>query len=116
MTKHSEARLESRILEAISTMVVTGAIKNPHLSPFTSITEVRLSVDNAYATVFVSTVMEKDLERSVKALSSASGFIQGRLGAILKTRNTPVLRFVADRSYQEGERINHLIDEALGKA
>ena len=60
--------------------------------------------------------MEKDLERSVKALSSASGFIQGRLGTILKTRNTPVLRFVADRSYQEGERINHLIDEALGKA
>ena len=103
------------MLEAISTMIVTGVIKNPHLSRFTSVTEVRLSSDNAYATVYVSTVMEKDLERSVKALNSASGFIQTRLAAILKTRNTPVLRLVPDTSYIEGERINNLIDEALGK-
>ena len=38
-------------MEAISTMIVTQVIKNPHLSRFTSVTEVRLSSDNAYATV-----------------------------------------------------------------
>lgn len=115
MSTYSGSRLESRVMEAISTMIVTGVIKNPHLSRFTSVTDVKLSSDNAYATVYVSTVMEKDLDRSVKALNSASGFIQNRLGAILKTRNTPVLKFVPDTSYIEGERINNLIDEALGK-
>lgn len=115
MSSYSESRLESRIMEAVSTMIVTGVIKNPHLSRFASVTEVRLSPDNAYASVYVSTVMEKDLERSVKALNSAAGFIQSRLAAILKTRNTPVLKFIPDTSYIEGERINNLIDEALGK-
>ena len=115
MSTYSGSRLESRVMEAISTMIVTGVIKNPHLSRFTSVTDVKLSSDNAYATVYVSTVMEKDLDRSVKALNSAAGFIQNRLGAILKTRNTPVLKFVPDISYIEGERINNLIDEALGK-
>ncbi len=115
MSQYSGARLESRIMEAVSTMIVQGMIKNPHLSRFTSVTEVKLSVDNAYATVYVSTVMEDDLERSVKALNSASGFIQSHLAKILRTRNTPVLTFVGDRSYAEGERINALIDKALGK-
>ena len=114
MSNYSTGRLESRVMEAVSTMIVTGVIKNPHLSRFTSVTDVKLSSDNAYATVYVSTVMEKDLDRSVKALNSAAGFIQARLAAILKTRNTPVLRFVSDTSYIEGERINSLIDEALG--
>ena len=115
MSQYSEERLESRILESISTMIVTGVIKNPSLSRFCSVTEVSLSPDNAYADVFVSCFMEKDLARSVKALNSAAGFIQGHLAKILKTRNTPVLRFIPDTSYQEGERINNLIDKALGK-
>ena len=115
MSTYSESRLESRIMEAISTMIVTQVIKNPHLSRFTSVTDVRLASDNTSATVYISTAMEKDLDRSVKALNSASGFIQTRLASVLKTRNTPVLTFVADRSYIEGERINNLIDKALGK-
>lgn len=115
MSQYSEERLESRILESISTMIVTGVIKNPSLSRFCSVTEVSLSPDNAYADVFVSCLMEKDLAKSVKALNSATGFIQGHLAKILKTRNTPVLRFIPDTSYQEGERINNLIDKALGK-
>ena len=42
MSEHTGKRLESRILETISTMIVSGMIKNPHLSRFTSITEVDL--------------------------------------------------------------------------
>lgn len=115
MSEFSGARLESRILETISTMIVSGMIKNPHLSRFASITEVRLASDNTAATVLVSAVTEKELERSVAALNSASGFIQGHVGKVLKTRNTPRLVFKADRSYQEGEKINSLIDKAMGR-
>ncbi len=115
MSEFSGARLESRILETISRMIVSGMIKNPHLSTFTSITEVNLVSDNTSATVLVSTVMEGDLDRSVKALNSAAPFIQAHVGKVLKTRNTPKLYFKADRRYQEGEKINNLIDEAMGR-
>ena len=115
MSEFSGARLESRILEAISTMIVNGMIKNPHLSRFASITDVKLASDNTSATVLVSAITESELDRSVKALNSASGFIQAHIAKVLKTRNTPVLLFKADRSYQEGEKINNLIDKAMGR-
>lgn len=115
MSEFSGARLESRILETISMMIVNGMIKNPHLSRFASITEVHLASDNTAATVMVSAVSDKELDRSVAALNSAAGFIQAHVGKVLKTRNTPRLVFKADRSYQEGEKINNLIDKAMGR-
>ena len=102
-------------MEAMGQLIVSGAIKNPHLSPFTSVTRVELSPDNASATVFVSAVPDNRIDPSVKALESAKGFIQSRIAAILKTRNTPVLTFRRDDSYREAERVNRLIDEALGR-
>ncbi len=114
MSEYTRQRLESRIQELISTLILSGQIKNPALSTLSSITDVELSADGAYADVYVSSVLgDGSLEKSVKALNSAAGFIQTRLGKALKTRNTPVLRFKADRSFREGERINSIISEAM---
>ena len=113
MSEFSQQRLEHRIMEAIGSLIVSGAIKNPHLSPFTSVTRVELSPDNASATVYISSVPDNRIDPSVKALDSAKGFIQGRIAQILKTRNTPVLSFRRDDSYREAERVNRLIDEAM---
>lgn len=113
MSEFSQKRLEHRIMEAVGQLIVSGAIKNPHLSPFTSVTRVELAPDNASATVYVSAVPDNRIDPSVKALESAKGFIQGRVAQVLKTRNTPVLRFCRDDSYREAERVNRLIDEAM---
>ncbi len=113
MSEFSQQRLEHRIMEAIGSLIVSGAIKNPHLSPFTSVTRVELAPDNASATVYVSAVPDNRIDASVRALESAKGFIQGRIGVLLKTRNTPVLTFRRDDSYREAEKVNRLIDEAM---
>ncbi|MBQ0070971.1 MAG: 30S ribosome-binding factor RbfA [Spirochaetales bacterium] len=114
MSEFSQERLESKILETISSLIVTGAIKNHNLSTLTSITRVELAPDNSLAKVFVSYLYDNNqLEKSVRALNQASGFIQARLARVLKTKNTPVLTFVKDNSYIEGERINKLIDEVM---
>ncbi len=114
MSEFSKKRLENRIIEIISTLILQGQIKNPNLSTLTSITDVELSSDNSHATVYVSSVLgDASLEKSVKALQSASAFIQSRIAQNLKTRNTPVLVFKTDRSFREGERINGLISEAM---
>lgn len=115
MSEYSGKRLENRILETISTMIVNGMIKNPNLSRFTSITEVDLSSDNANATVYVSCADERGLDKTVRALNSASGFIQTHIAKVLKTRNTPKLLFKADNSFIKGERLNNIIDEAMGR-
>lgn len=114
MSEFSQARLEAKILESISSLIVSGAIKNHNLSTLTSVTRVELAPDNASAKVFVSSLYEDGrLDKSVKALNGASAFIQSRLSHVLKTKNTPVLNFYRDDSYQEGERINNLISEAM---
>ena len=113
MSEFSQSRLESRIMEAVSSMIVSGQIKNPHLSVFTSVTRVELAPDNTEARIYVSSMPEERIDPSVKALNSAKGFIQRKLGDVLRTKNTPVLEFLRDDSYREADRINKLIDEAM---
>lgn len=112
MNDFGNKRLESRIAEAISTMILKGEVKNPHLSHFISIHKVIVSKDTAYAHVFVST-FEDDLvlQNSVIALNSAAGFMQSKIAKILKTKNTPKLSFHADTSIREGMRVNKIIED-----
>ncbi|MDY4609430.1 MAG: 30S ribosome-binding factor RbfA [Sphaerochaetaceae bacterium] len=114
MSEYSQKRIESKLMEAISTLIVTGEIKQPNLSTLCSVSRLELSKDNAYATVYISSVLGDDsLERSVAALQSAAGFIQKRVGAFLKTRNTPRLTFKADFSIKDGQQVNELIDSLV---
>ncbi|HKM08510.1 MAG TPA: 30S ribosome-binding factor RbfA [Sphaerochaeta sp.] len=114
MSEYSQKRIEAKLSEAISTLIVKGEVKNPNVSTLCSVSRVELSVDNSYATVFITSVMdEATLLKSVEGLQSASGFIQKRVGSFLKTRNTPVLKFKADTSLRDGQKINALIDSLL---
>eukprot|EP01156_Anaeramoeba_ignava_P000204 Anaeramoba_ignava/a102167_5.p1 GENE.a102167_5~~a102167_5.p1 ORF type:complete len:120 (+),score=19.51 a102167_5:98-457(+) len=112
MSQYSQKRIESKIQEAISTLIVTGEIKNHNVSTFCSISRVILSHDNAYATIYITSVLddEKEMNKSVKGLQQSASFIQGRLGKFLGTRNTPKLTFKADVAYKEAEKVNNLID------
>ncbi|MGD1818667.1 MAG: 30S ribosome-binding factor RbfA [Pleomorphochaeta sp.] len=111
MSQYSQKRIESKIQEAISTLIVKGEIKNHNVSTFCSVSRVSLSHDNAYATIYITSVLDDDsLTKSVAGLQKAAAFIQGRLGKFLGTRNTPKLTFKADVAYKEAEKINNLID------
>lgn len=114
MADYAKARLESRIMEGISMMIAGGEIKHPHLNRFVSISHIDLSSDNAYATIYISSLFDDNrLERSVEALNSAAGYIQKRLGAVIHTRNTPKLTFKVDDSAIRGERVNKLIEQVM---
>lgn len=85
-------------------------IKDPRVSKLLSIVKVDVSGDLSYATVYVSAIegYEKTLE-SVKGLKNAAGFLRRELGARLKIRKTPELRFVADDSIIKSADINKII-------
>lgn len=86
-------------------------IKDPRVSSLLSIVKVDVSGDLSYATVYVSAIegYEKTVE-SVKGLKNAAGYLRRELGARLKIRKTPELRFVADDSIIKSASISKIID------
>ena len=51
---------------------------------------------------------------SIKALKRAAGFLRTRLGQELRMRSVPQLHFEHDDSVETGQRMDQLIDKAIG--
>ena len=87
-------------------------VKDPRVSKMLSIVKLDVSGDMSYATVYVSAIegSEKTAE-SVKALhKNAGGYLRRELGARMKLRKVPELRFVADNSIENSAHISRIIE------
>ena len=94
-------------------------IKDDRISKLLSIVKLDVSGDMSYATVYVSAIEgSQKTEESVKVLNkSAAGYLRRELGARLKLRKVPELRFVADNSIETSAKISQIInsfDETKG--
>ncbi len=49
------------------------------------------------------------MAKTVAALNRAAGFLRGRLSREIDMRYTPIMRFIADDSYDEARRIEQLL-------
>jgi ribosome-binding factor A len=74
-----------------------------------TVTEVRISPDLRNATAFCAPLGGDDMDKTVAGLNRAAGFLRGRLSREIDMRVTPVLRFIADDSYDEARRIDQLL-------
>ncbi len=74
-----------------------------------TITEVRISPDLKNATAFAAPLGGEDMAKTVAALNRVAGFMRGRLSREIDMRYTPILRFIADDSYDEARRIEALL-------
>ena len=102
-------RITSDIRIALSELF--REIKDPRVSKLLSIVKVDVSGDLSYATVYVSAIEGFETTvSSVKALKGAAGFLRRELGARLKLRKVPELRFVADDSINVSANISKIID------
>lgn len=104
-------RINAEVRKEIQSVVMNG-IKDPRISPMTSITDARVTADLKYCTVYVS-VLGNDaaVEDTLAGLKSATGFIRCELARTINLRITPELRFVADRSLAYGAHIDSILDE-----
>jgi ribosome-binding factor A len=115
MAEYRIQRVQSLIREQIGTMIIHGTIKDPRVSPLLSVSGVKVSKDLGHAVVYISGIQdEQKLERAVKALNHAAGFIQGNIGKAIRLRSTPKLKFVNDSSIRKGDRITKIIEELSG--
>ncbi len=101
-----------RVAEAIKREVselIARDVKDPRVH-FTTITDVELTDDLRFAKIFVS-VMGTDQEKdeTLEGLTHAMGFLRSEIGARIRLRFTPEIRFVLDRSLDNAFHIEELL-------
>ena len=92
---------------------VIREMKDPRISPMTALTEVEVTKDLKYAKVKVSVYDEDEKKRvsSVEALNLAAGFISHELGARMRIRAVPSIKFTLDNSISYSVRISEILNE-----
>ncbi len=87
-------------------------IKDPRVSPMTSVIEVEVAPDLKNCKIWISVLgSEEEKTQTMKGLKRASGFIRGELAHRVNLRNTPELHFIQDDSIEYGVEMGHRIDE-----
>lgn len=102
-------RITSDVQLAMSQLL--REVKDPRVSKLLSIVKVDVSGDLSYATIYVSAIEGYEATvQSVKGLKNAAGYLRRELGARLKLRKVPELRFIADDSILKSADIMGIIN------
>ena len=115
MTSDRIRRVNEAMREVLSA-AITSELKDPRVG-FVTVTAVETSPDLRHARVFVSVLGNPgERRRSLKAMDSARGFLQRRVGSELRMKHTPQIQFVYDETPERGMRINELLRAEAGEA
>jgi ribosome-binding factor A len=112
MRKNSikNTRVNTEVQRELSNILQRG-IKDPRVSPMTSIIAVEVAPDLKTCKAFVSVLGDKTAQQATLAgLQSAEGYIRRELARTLNMRNTPEIRFVLDQSIEYGVHMSMKID------
>lgn len=108
-------RVNEEVFRTLSD-IIRNEVKDPRISPITSITAVDVTKDLKQAKVYISVLgEEEDLDKTMEGLKSSAGFIRSALARELNLRNTPELKFVADSSIAYGMKMSKMIDDVIAK-
>lgn len=92
--------------------VLRGGIKDPRISPLTSVVAVEVAPDLKTCKAWISVYGDEQAkENTLAGLKSAEGYIKNQLARQINLRNTPEIRFIVDESIAYGVRMSKLIDE-----
>jgi ribosome-binding factor A len=103
-------RIAQQIQQKLSELI-RRELRDPRLGMVT-LTEVRVSKDLSYATVYFS-VLGAQPQQAQEILEAASPLLRGPLGRALAIRHSPELRFVHDELIESGARLSALINQAV---
>lgn len=99
-----------KILEREISNIIFQDIKDERIK-FVTITNVNITNDLSIATVFYTVYgNENQINSSVEALNEAKGFIRTILSKRLEVKKTPDLRFKYDESYEQGNKIEAILN------
>jgi ribosome-binding factor A len=110
MSKKYEQRITDLVRQHVCDLL-EREINDPRVQGVT-VTDVEVTQDTKYATVFYSVIGDDARKTEVRdGLRSAAGWISRELGKRLRTRNSPHVKFQFDVSLERGDRMSQLLDE-----
>ncbi|MCH5269333.1 MAG: 30S ribosome-binding factor RbfA [Lachnospiraceae bacterium] len=115
MRKNSvkSTRINGEVQRALAE-ILRGGIKDPRISPLTSVVAVEVAPDLKTCKAWISVLGdEKAREETYQGLKSAEGFIKNQLARIVNLRNTPDITFIMDQSIEYGVNMSKRIDEVI---
>lgn len=94
--------------------IIRGDIKDPRISPWTSVVAVEVAPDLKSCKAWISVLGDDEArQNTLQGLKSAEGYIKRQLARIINLRNTPDITFVADQSIEYGVNMSRRIDEVI---
>ena len=117
MRKHSvkNTRVNGEVQKVLAE-IIRGEIKDPRISPWTSVVAVEVAPDLKTCKAWISVLGDSEAAAAtLQGLKSAEGFIRRQLARTLNLRNTPVITFVLDQSIEYGVNMSHKIAEVMAK-
>ncbi len=115
MRKNSikNTRINGEVQKELS-VIIRDEIKDPRISPWTSVVDVQVAPDLKTCKVWISVLgSEEERVETGKGLRSAAPYIRRELAHRLNLRNTPEITFVMDQSIEYGVNMTHMIDEVI---
>jgi ribosome-binding factor A len=103
-------KVGEQVRHVLSEVLTRQQVHDDVLSAHTvSITEVRMSPDLRQATVFVRPLLGGDMAEVLTAMRTNTAYLQREVAGKLKLRFAAKLKFVADQSFDEANRIDQLL-------
>ena len=92
--------------------IIRGEIKDPRISPWTSVVAVEVAPDLKSCKAWISVLGDDEAKKNtLLGLKSAEGFIKRQIAKTINLRNTPEITFVMDQSIEYGVTMSKLIDD-----
>ena len=114
MKTHRRERV-SEVIREVAAETILFELSDPRVKMVT-VTRAEVSGDLQHAKVYVSIMGSPSEQKlTMHGLKHAAGFVQSKLATRMKTRFTPIIRFVLDPGVKQSIEITRLINEALGK-
>ena len=103
-------RVGELIRHAVAEVLTRGTLNDPLLEgQVITVPEVRISPDLKLATVYIMPLGGERLAEILKVLERHKKFLRGEMAHKINLKFTPELRFRADESFGEGDRIEKLL-------
>ena len=105
-------RINQEVLRELSVLI--REVKDPRVSPMTSIVDVYVAPDLKTSKIYISVLGDAEAQKNtLQGLRSAAPFLRSQLAHTLNLRNTPELTFVVDQSIEYGVTMSHMIDTVI---
>jgi ribosome-binding factor A len=103
-------RVRNQILRDVRTLLEHECAS--HLDAMVTFTDVEMSDDLRYATIYYSVLGDEESKRKTSTyFNKIKKRVQSQLGDLLRIRQTPVIKFEFDASVERGLRIEKLLNE-----